>query len=302
MTCPTPHSNAAPSPPTPRPTPAPTSWTWPPRSRPTPSRAGELIPNGASAPSSSQINALTAPTAVTRPDDVVSDQRDLLRQPHTGHHLAATHRADLAAGHPDQGRHLRDPASPPATPAAPSSYQVASATVYDSYGRRADTYDPLGHKTHTDYTMANGLTTGTTTTNPLGQTVLPDPGPAARAPVTTDLTPTASSPPPTTTGWAAPPRSGGYNRATTSPANAKFTYQVSASGTVGGHHGRHEQLPGLRHVHHAVRRALAGPPDPRPHPRKVGAGQRHLLRHPRLGLEDQHQLVGPRRHTLAPRC
>src|SRR5207244_1468215 len=51
------------------------------------------------------------------------------------------------------------------------TYQVKTATTYDSIGRPTASYDPLGHKTTTAYTTnAYGLITGVTTTNALSRT------------------------------------------------------------------------------------------------------------------------------------
>ena len=108
---------------------------------------GGTSPDGASAPSAAQTNALTTPSGVDRPTDVVSDQRTFYDNP------------ALAATWPQ-------PATPAWPQAAPTkgdisvirvaddytggafTYQTKSASVYDTYGRMTDAYDALGHKTH----------------------------------------------------------------------------------------------------------------------------------------------------------
>jgi hypothetical protein len=64
-----------------------------------------------------------------------------------------------------------------------------------------------------------------------------------------------------------------------------------------GRPGGGDQLPaqlvrGLRHLPHALRRAVATPPDPGPGGRHPGRADhhRHLLRHRRPGVEDQRRL------------
>ncbi|MCO5974830.1 RHS repeat domain-containing protein [Actinoallomurus soli] len=189
---------------------------------------GGSNPDGASAPTPAQMNALTAPTGVTRPDDVVSDIRTFYDTP------------TLAATWPQ-------PASPAWPQAAPTkgdasvvevadgysggafTYRTKTATVCDTYGRPVDAYDPLGHKTHTDYTMANGLITGSKVTNPLGQaastTLDPLRGVTTSATDANNIT--------TTTHYDGLGRTIAvweYGRATSSPADLLFGYQVSNSG------------------------------------------------------------------------
>ena len=129
---------------------------------------GGANPGGASAPGSGQVNALSAPTGLSRPADVISDTRTFYDNP------------ALAQTWPQPA----SPAWPQATPTKGDesvvrqatdyangafTWQTKSATVYDSYGRPVDAYDANGNKTATAYTMANGATTATKVTNPLGQ-------------------------------------------------------------------------------------------------------------------------------------
>jgi RHS repeat-associated protein len=188
---------------------------------------GGANPGGASAPSSSQVNALTAPTSVTRPDDVVSDQRTFYDNPTLAATWPQTANPSWPQPAPTSGDISEIRVANGYTGGA-FSYQVKSATVYDSYGRPVDTYDPLGHKTHTAYTMANGLTTATTTTNPLNQSASQTLDPLrGLAATVTDANGII-----TTTHYDGLGRATavwGYGRATSTPANAMFTYQVSAT-------------------------------------------------------------------------
>src|SRR5579863_2836765 len=127
-------------------------------------------PNGASAPTPSQINALTAPVTLSRPADVISDVRTYYDDPPV-----------LSGGVPQP----TNPAWPQTTvPTAGDptvvqqatgyasgafTYQSTAGTIYDSYGRPVTRYDGNGNETDTSYTMTNGVTTKVTVTNPLGQ-------------------------------------------------------------------------------------------------------------------------------------
>ncbi|MCO6007030.1 polymorphic toxin type 43 domain-containing protein [Actinoallomurus purpureus] len=188
---------------------------------------GGANPGGASAPSAAQINALTAPTSVTRPDDVVSDQRAFYDDPPQKSTWPQPSNPAWPQAAPTEGNVSETQVAAGYSNGA-FQYLVNSASVYDAYGRTVDAYDPLGNKTHVDYTMANGLTTATKTTNPLNQasTQSLDPlrGLATSATDANGIT--------TTTHYDGLGRTiavWGYSRATTSPANAKFTYQISAS-------------------------------------------------------------------------
>jgi len=138
---------------------------------------GGANPGGASATGPGQVNALTAPTSLNRPADVISDTRVFYDNP------------SLATTWPQ-------PASPAWPQAAPGNadvsvtqratgwngsaftYQTTAARTYDSYGRAVRSYDGNGGfngtsytPATTSYTMTSGSTTKTVVTNPLGQAV-----------------------------------------------------------------------------------------------------------------------------------
>lgn len=188
---------------------------------------GGTNPDGASAPTAAQTNTLTAPSGVNRPADVVADQRTFYDDP------------ALAATWPQ-------PAAPAWPQAAPTkgdisvirvaddysggafSYQTKSASAYDSYGRVSDAYDALGRKTHTDYTMATGVTTATTVTNPLNQTTTTTLDPLRGLPTSaTDPNQVTASTHYDGLGRIIAVWENG--RPTSSSANVLFTYRVSAT-------------------------------------------------------------------------
>ncbi|WP_263984054.1 RHS repeat-associated core domain-containing protein [Streptomyces sp. HPF1205] len=186
---------------------------------------GGQNPGGASAPTAAQTNALTAPTGLTRPDDVVSDVRTYYDNPT----LAATWpqpaspawpQAAPTRGHPSVTR-TADGYS-----AGAYTFRTDSAQVYDAYGRPTDSYDALGHKTHISYTMANGLTTEETSANPLGQVTATGYDPQRGLPVSqTDpngITTTVHY-----DGLGRRTAVWGYGRGTALPADRTFDYQVS---------------------------------------------------------------------------
>jgi RHS repeat-associated protein len=131
---------------------------------------GGANPNGASAPTAAQTNALTTPTTLSRPADVISDTRTFYDN------------AALAVSWPQ-------PTNPVWPQAAPSFgdpsvvrkatdytggafvYQTSSAKTYDSFGRATNSWDADGHETTTSYTMTNGVTTASRVTNPANQAV-----------------------------------------------------------------------------------------------------------------------------------
>jgi hypothetical protein len=131
---------------------------------------GGTSPAGASAPPAAAVNALTAPSGVSRSAQVVSDVRTVYDNP------------TLAQTWPQSPSSITWPQATPskgdisevldATGYANSlfTYQVKSAALYDSTGRVTASYDGNGNKTATAYTANSyGLTTGIITTNPLGQ-------------------------------------------------------------------------------------------------------------------------------------
>ncbi len=200
---------------------------------------GGSNPSGASAPSTNQTNALTAPAAVNRPAQVVSDQR------------AYYDNAALAATWPQA-------ASPTWPQAAPTkgdlseiriatgysgsafTYQVREAATYDSVGRRTASYDALGRVTGTAYTTnAAGLVTGTTVTNPLGQAASSTVDPLRNLTLTvTDINTAAANKANNTSAVTTTMRYDGlgrtvavwdHERSTGLPADVLYSYRVSNS-------------------------------------------------------------------------
>jgi RHS repeat-associated protein len=134
-------------------------------------------PDGESAPGPGQVNALSAPTGLNKPTDVISDSRTFYDDP------------ALARTWP-QPAHPSWPQAPPGNSdvsvtqnaggfaSGAFSYQTSSTAVYDSLGRVTASYDGRGgfdgrryHPTTTAYTMTAGNTTATRMTNPLGHSV-----------------------------------------------------------------------------------------------------------------------------------
>ena len=195
---------------------------------------GGSNPNGASAPGSGQVNALTAPTGRAQ-SNIVSDTRTFYDN------------QTLATTWPQPS----SPAWPQGTPTAGDvsvvrlatgysggtfTYQTESANVYDSYGRVIKSYDGNGgyngttyNPTVTSFTMTNGSTTSESVTNPLGQAVTTVLDPLRGLPITV----TDANGITTTTHYDGLGRLTGvweHGRATTSAANLVFAYAVSNSG------------------------------------------------------------------------
>jgi RHS repeat-associated protein len=185
---------------------------------------GGANPAGATVPSASQLNALTAPASVNRPTDVVSDTRTVYDnpalaqtwpQPSTLPTQAVPTRGDVSEVLQANGY-----------TAGAFTYQVTKAGTYDTIGRPVNSFDPMGRETQTTYTTTNGVTTAVKTTNPLGQTNTHTLDPL-RGVATASTDPNGIT---TTTHydglgrliavWA-------YGRPTTAPANSLFGYQVS---------------------------------------------------------------------------
>jgi YD repeat-containing protein len=189
---------------------------------------GGSNPDGASAPTSSEVNALTAPTSISRPADVISDSRTFYDDPPV-----------LSDGVP-VASNATWPQTAPANGDASVvqqangytggafSYQTKSATVYDSYGRPVTTYDGNGNATTTAYTMTNGLTTAETVTNALNQATTTTYDPLRGLPLTiTDphgikTTLEYDGLGRLTDVWE-------YSRPVSDPANYIYTYSVSNS-------------------------------------------------------------------------
>ena len=182
--------------------------------------AGYTTGTPASEPGS--LNTLTAPTTVSRPAKVVSRIRTFYDDtswsttfpqttpPNEGNVTMTRKAADYTGG--------------------AYTWQTMGRAVYDSYGRAKDTYDGNGYKTTTTHTEnAVGLTTATTVAKPLGHSQTTAISPRRGLALTsTDANSVATNQKYDALGrvtavWL-------NSRATTSPANYKFTYDVSKTG------------------------------------------------------------------------
>ncbi|ROR44146.1 intein/RHS repeat-associated protein [Kitasatospora cineracea] len=188
-------------------------------------------PGGASAPTDAQLNKLTAPTGLNRATDVVSADRTFYDNPT----MAATWPQPAAPTWPQAAPTKGDVSVTQAATGYSGgafTYQTKSATVMDAYGRPTASYDPLGHKTSTEYTTTPYLTTtGAKATNALGQTTSTTLAPARALTLTvTDpngiVTSVKSDGMGRTTGvWR-------NSRTTDQPANQKYSYSFPATGTT----------------------------------------------------------------------
>ncbi|HEV3356747.1 MAG TPA: RHS repeat-associated core domain-containing protein [Pseudonocardiaceae bacterium] len=189
---------------------------------------GGANPNGASAPTASQINTLTAPTGLSRPTDVISDTRTLYDNPTQAQTWPQPTTFTWPQPAPTAGDASVVQNASGYTSGA-FTYQTSKAMVYDSYGRPTATYDANGNKTTTAYTTTAGLTTATTVTNPLGQATTTTLDPARALTLTsTDPNKIVSTEQYDTLGrltsvWTS-------SRPTSSPANDTYSYAVSATG------------------------------------------------------------------------
>ncbi len=129
---------------------------------------GGSNPGGASAPTAAQTNALTAPATVNRPGDVVSDTRSFYDLQPLGSTTKPTTTPAWPQAAPTLGQVAEIQAAVGYSGGA-FTYQVNASATYDLYGRPLDSWDALGNETQSTTTMANGVTTGATTTNALGQ-------------------------------------------------------------------------------------------------------------------------------------
>jgi RHS repeat-associated protein len=168
------------------------------------------------------LNTLTAPTTVSRPGQVISDTRTFYDDP-----TWSTTFPQASAPTKGDATMVRKAAD---YTAGAFTYQTTSRSTYDSVGRHLDSYDANGNKTSTAYTVdSSGLTTGVTTTNPLNQTSSVTVAPARGLQLTsTDIngivvTERYDALGRVTSVWQ-------NSRATTSPANLLYTYQMSNSG------------------------------------------------------------------------
>ena len=143
---------------------------------------GGANPNGASAPTTATTNALTPPPTSARPGDVISDTRSY-------YDLQPLGSLTEPSTTPTQGTIKYGDVSVTQKASDYSggnfTYQLKSATTYDSYGRTLDSWDALGNKTQTINTQTNGLTTSTETINPLNQAATTTLDPERGLPVAT---------------------------------------------------------------------------------------------------------------------
>jgi RHS repeat-associated protein len=190
---------------------------------------GGTGPGASSAPTAAQMNALTAPASLNKATDVVTagrtiydDQADATTWPQP---------ASISQGTPTLGE-------PSIVQAATGyangafTYKTKSATVYDGYGRPTATYDALGDKTSTSYTMTSyGTVTGTSNTNALGQTqsttLDPERTIVTSATDANNITTTVhyDGLGRTTAVWY-------HGRSPSDPADAQYTYTVSSTVTA----------------------------------------------------------------------
>ncbi|WP_312882468.1 RHS repeat domain-containing protein [Micromonospora polyrhachis] len=172
------------------------------------------------------VNTLTAPASVDRPAQVVKHERTYYDDDEdfdtTFPQATAPAKGDVTMTRVAAG-----------WSSGAYSYQTDTRSTYDSYGRVVDAYDAIGNKDTTVYTMnAVGLTTGTSDTNPLehetSTTISPRRGLTL---TTTDANGVVARQQYDALGrvtsvWL-------NSRATTTPANHKFTYTVSKTGVTG---------------------------------------------------------------------
>ncbi|MBS2966505.1 hypothetical protein KGA66_25925 [Actinocrinis puniceicyclus] len=144
---------------------------------------GGTNPGGSSAPTAAQTNALTAPTSLNRPTDVVSDTRTFYDLQPVGSSTEPSTSPAWPQPAPTLGQ-VSEIQKATGYSGGAFTYQVAGATTYDSYGRALDAWDALGHESQSAYTTANGETTGSTATNALGQATTTTLDPYRGLPVT----------------------------------------------------------------------------------------------------------------------
>ncbi|MEH0936263.1 RHS repeat-associated core domain-containing protein [Micromonospora psammae] len=168
------------------------------------------------------VNNLTAPTAVNRPAQVVKSERNFYDDPSFSSTFPQT--AAPSKGDVTMTQVAKDYVSGAYT------WQTDERSTYDSAGRVTDSYDAKGNKTTTSYTInAANLITGTSTTNPAGHVSVTTMSPRRGQPLTnTDANGVVTRQQYDALGrrtsvWL-------HSRATSSPANYRFTYTVSKTG------------------------------------------------------------------------
>ncbi|MGW0131588.1 polymorphic toxin-type HINT domain-containing protein [Streptomyces sp. NPDC003299] len=170
-------------------------------------------------------NTLTAPATVSRPDQVISATRTFYDD--TTFATTFPQTAAPTKGEITMTRHASGYSGGAFT------WQTQTRATYDTYGRPKDAYDANNNKTTTAYTLDSaGLTTGTTITNAKSQTTSSTIDPTRGLTLTTTdangITATVHCDAlgRTTEVWQ-------HGRATTAPADIKYTYTVSQTGQSG---------------------------------------------------------------------
>jgi RHS repeat-associated protein len=198
---------------------------------------GGTNPDGASAPASSEINALTAPADLSLPSQLISGTRTYYDDP--------TSKTDWPEPSDSPWPQTTEPTTGNASVVQKANgynstgftYQTTSATLYDSYGRPVTTFDGNGNTTVTTYTMTNGLTTSAEVTK--GPTVGAEATNALTESTTTTYDPLRGIPLTVTdpNGVVTTMHYDGlgrltdvweYSRPTTDPASLIYTYDVPA--------------------------------------------------------------------------
>ncbi|MBK3626350.1 hypothetical protein JHN59_16155 [Streptomyces sp. MBT49] len=171
------------------------------------------------------LNTLTAPTSVSRPDQVISATRTYYDD--TSFATAFPQTTAPTKGEITMARQASGYSG------GAFSWQTQARATYDTYGRPKDAYDAAGNKTIAGYTVDSvGLTTGTTLTNPKNQTVSTTADPTRGLVLTTTdangITDTVhyDALGRTTEVWQ-------HNRPTTAAADLKYTYTVSQTSQSG---------------------------------------------------------------------
>lgn len=171
------------------------------------------------------LNTLTAPTTVSRPDQVVSATRTYYDD--TTFATAFPQTTAPTKGEITMTRQASGYSGGTFT------WQTQTRATYDTYGRPKDAYDAAGNKTIAGYTVDSvGLTTGTTITNPKNQTASTTSDPTRGLVLTTTdangITDTVryDALGRITDVWQ-------HNRPTTAAADLKYTYTVSQTSQSG---------------------------------------------------------------------
>ena len=180
---------------------------------------------GSTSSSPDGLNTLTAPTSVSRPDQVESATRTYYDD--TTFDTTFPQTTAPSTGNATMTRQAAD------YNGSAFVWQTAKRETYDAYGRQADTYDANGNKTSIAYTVDSlGLTTASTDTNAKGQTTSTVDDPTRGLVLSaTDVNGIV-----TTSHYDALGRVTSIwtnSRDTTTPANSTYTYTVANNGVSG---------------------------------------------------------------------